>query len=366
MPVTIYGKYGIKATILADSISKVGVRFLTFEIEYPRIILAELNTHKMLSKNSFSSRAVPFDKMVKQLRGRPVRFGANQGGMQDKGEDFEALVEIPNYLHEAFAAYLFEVTGDGLGLEDVVRDGKLVVDAQTAWGFHKFMSVGIASALNDAKYHKQTFNRLTEAHQMMKTVLSGTELENFFWLRDHEAADPSLHELARVMNEARNASKPEELEAGEWHLPYIDTWRDAEGVRQYGIYDDGEHEGDGGMLVLKLEDAIKISCARCAAVSYRNEGYDLTKSLEVYDRLVGDDRKHASAFEHQATPVREWGYYDHSDGLGGKYEQNHPWIPYTWEEGITHVDRKGKLWSGNLRGWIQYRKRIHGENYTGE
>jgi len=28
------------------------------------------------------------------------------------------------------------------------------------------------------------------------------------------------------------------------------------------------------------------------------------------------------------------------------------------EQGITHVDRKLRLWSGNFRGWIQYRQLI--------
>jgi hypothetical protein len=366
MMLTIQGKYGIKATILADSISEMGVRFLTYEIEYPRLILAELNTHKMLSKNSFSSRAVPFNKMVQQLNGRPVRFGANQGGMQDKGEDFDAMVIIPEYLYDALAQYLLQELDGMLTVEDLKEisgDGTAQMTAFGAWNFHRFLSVGIAGALNDAKYHKQVFNRLTEAHQMMKTVISGTELENFFWLRDHGAADPSLHELARVMNEARKASTPELLKAGEWHLPYLDWFRGDKEEQMFFL--PSENADDvGDITILTLEEAIKVSCARCAAVSYRNEGYGLEKSLEVYDRLVGDEKKHASAFEHCATPIRKHGYYQ-SSIRPSKYEQNHPWVPYTWEEGITHVTRDGNLWSGNLKGWRQYRKLIPGENYTG-
>jgi hypothetical protein len=29
--------------------------------------------------------------------------------------------------------------------------------------------------------------------------------------------------------------------------------------------------------------------------------------------------------------------------------------------GTTHIDRKNQAWSGNLRGWIQFRKLIPGE-----
>jgi hypothetical protein len=281
--------------------------------------------------------------MLKQLLGRPFRFGANQSGMQDKGEDFNAGV------------LGWPVEYDG-------NSGSPLWTPEEAWDEAKEHAIYFADQFNKAGYHKQVYNRLLEPFQMMKTVLSGTELENFFWLRDHEAADPTLAELARVMNEARKASTPELLQAGEWHLPYIY----GKAVKEDGTiigYQMNEEIGEEGRL-LTLEEAIKVSCARCAAVSYRNEGYGLEKSLEVYDRLVGDEKKHASAFEHCATPIREWGYYP-SSVRPTNYEQNHPWVPYTWEEGITHVDRQGKLWSGNLKGWRQYRKFIPGENYVG-
>lgn len=346
MRITIEGKYGIKATVLAYSINEMGQKFITWEIEYPRLVLAELNTHRMLSKNSFSSRAVPFLKMLEQLDGRPVRFGANQAGMQDQGEDYDALVES-----EPEGGYCF---GDPCNYVTNVE----------AWEEAKEDAVKWAQRFYEAKYHKQVYNRLLEPFQMMKTVISGTETDNFFWLRDDDAADPSLHELARVMKEAKDASKPELLKAGEWHLPYVDYFQTVIGYteddqlimgpREYFL---GDIQGDD-FQPITLEQAIKVSCARCAAVSYRNEGYGLEKSLEVYDRLVGDERKHASAFEHCATPMKAYAYY------GQCVEVNEPSDPTTWEPGITHMDRQGNLWSGNLKGFIQYRKLIPGENYV--
>lgn len=334
--ITVEGKNGIKATILADSISPQGVRLITWEAEYPRLVLAELNTHRMLSRNSFSSRAVPFEKMLQQLNGQPVRFGANQPGMQDRGEDFDAKVK----------AYYASV-GTTLTPEE-------------AWEEAKTSAIWHAKEFYDAGYHKQVYNRLLEPFQMMKTVITATEDANFFWLRDDDAADPTLRELARVMREAKEGSVPDLLKPGQWHLPYLNWTRDTEtGEQMFYICDE-----TNGVTMITLDEAIKVSCARCAAVSYRNEGYGLEKSLEVYDRLVGSERKHASAFEHQATPVREWGFYE--SVYGGTYQQNHAYVPFTWEEGITHVDRKGNLWSGNLKGWIQYRKLIKGENYEGE
>lgn len=349
---TFYGKSGIKVTILADSINAAGNRFTTYEIEYPRLILAELNTHRDKSRNSFSSRAVPFEKMLKQLDGIPVRFGANQAGMQDKGEDFDAGV------------LGWPVEYDG-------NTGAPLWDNKGAWNEAKEHAIFFAEAFKDAGYHKQVYNRLLEPFQMMKTVISGTEWDNFFWLRNDDAADPTLHELARVMQEARDASVPTLLKAGDWHLPYLDYYNE-----QIGYEDDGDTPIYGPQVfyigdlmgedfqILTLEQAIKISCARCAAVSYRNEGYGLEKSLEVYDNLVGGDRKHASAFEHCGTPIAPTPPIETAEGIlvTGK-NINVPFWPETWEDGVSHMTKDGRLWSGNLCGWIQYRKLIKGECY---
>jgi len=328
--IVVEGKHGIKATVLKDSICHSNARLTTFEIEYPRIILAELNTHRMLSKNSSSSRAIPFDKMVQQLTGRPVRFGQANPGMQDKGEDYSEPVRLYP-----------EVTG--YSLHDYFGT------PHEAWDEAKDHAIYFAQEFKEAGYHKQVYNRLVEPFQMMKTVISATEWLNFLWLRDHEAADPSLAELARVMREAREASTPVPLNPGEWHLPYVETERDELNVVEYYIHDNTHL---GGRYYLDKEDAIKVSAARSAAVSFRNVDYDLKKCQQVYERLVGDDRKHASALEHQATPMK-------TDGFA-----NGMW-PYTWEDGVSHMDKGFNLWSGNFKGWIQHRKLIPGENKAG-
>ena len=133
--------------------------------------------------------------------------------------------------------------------------------------------------------------------------------------------------FAELMREEYNKSIPTLLDYNEWHLPYITS---------------EEKE------TLSLEECQKISVARCARVSYLNHDGNQTsknKDFELYDRLVGGKIKHSSPCEHQAKPVKGW----------------------TSEEGVTHLSKDGdnwfgntnkQIWSGNFRGWIQYRQLI--------
>lgn len=337
----VHGKFGSYAKLLKYSTTDSGRKIASFEVQFPRMVLAEFNTHAMLAKNSASSRAIPFDKMAQQLFARPTRFGEKNKGMQDKGVDFDGLVVNP-----------FEVQ------EHEGNSGAPAHFAAEAWEEAKKYALGWAEAFYKAGFHKQVYNRLTEPFQMIKTVVTATELANFFWLRDHEAADPTIAELASLTRQCLQGAEPQLLHPGEWHLPYVETERDAEGELHYFIYEDE----DFTPTYLKLEDAIKVSAARSAAVSFRNVDYDLEKSEEVHARLVGDDRKHASAMEHQATPIQGSAL----SAQGGVVEAlNIPAIPETWEPGISHVDRNLDLWSGKFNGWIQYRKLIPGENVPG-
>jgi len=319
----------IKATVICDSVNDQGNRLTTFELEYPRIIHSEFLTHRQFSRNAASSRAIPFDKMLQQLDGIPSRFGAAQSGMQDNGKEHDSYV-----YYDTYETYGFD--------DDVVfAPCKALGSARDVWEDAKESAVNFSKAFKEAGYHKQIYNRLTEPFQMIKVVVTATEYDNFFWLRDDAMADPTIAELARKMKEAYEASTPQLLKAGEWHLPYVqvDYFNTGDGIEQHfyestsGNYSLGDY--------LTTEQAIKVSAARCAAVSYRNEDYGLEKCLQLYDRLVGDERKHSSALEHIATPMPE----------NATLETN----------GVTSLHKILGLMSGNFAGWLQYRQFIKGE-----
>jgi hypothetical protein len=297
----------ITARILADSVSPDGVRMTTFEIEYPRFILAELNTHRMLSKNSASSRAIPVKAMHEHMRqtpAQPVHWGKNQPGMQ-------ANVELTDN-DLADAKFMWQ-----RAQQDAMH-----------WALQMAERVGL---------HKQVANRITEPWMIMKTVISGTEWANFWWLRAHADAQPEIHELAVKMFTEYNRSTPQPLQPGEWHLPYVKSHRLSSGELIYL---------DATDTPITTEQARVISASCCAQVSYRKNDDSYEKAHKIFKQLIESQPCHASPVEHQATPM---------------CESNGEVDPEYWEAGVTHLSANGDLWSGNLRGWIQHRKLIPGE-----
>lgn len=280
----------ITAKILADSYSAInGKRITTFELTYPRFIHSELMTHRLFSRNAMSSRAVPIEKMIDQVwsdPALPIHWGKNQSGMQAK---------------------------DQLENTDSV---------QIEWRAAACEAALSAKFLSEQGLHKQVVNRILEPWQLMKTVLTSTEFDNFFWLRKHEDAQPEIKELAERMYEQLEWNKllTVELDAGDWHTPYYEAG--------YWLQDDET----------PLEDALAISSSCCAQVSYRLLDDSIEKARKVYQRLVESTPVHASPFEHCASPMRQ------SVDFRSK--------------GITHKDRNGDFWSGNFKGWVQYRQLI--------
>ena len=298
----------IKATVICDSISEQGVRLTTFEIEYPRIVMSEFNTMRAISKNSSSSRAIPVSKMLDHTKGinlKPIYFGSKKSGMQ---------------------------AGDELVGEDLQY-------AKSTWESALHSMVHSAKILDECGVAKEVCNRLVEPFQLVKVVCTATDWDNFFNLRLHPDADPNICMLAYKIYEAMQESKPIELKAGEWHLPFVNIGWNGKGEMCYA---------DEDFNSVELEQAIKLSAASCASVSYRTEGMTLEKADKIFDMLIKAEVIHSSPFEHLATPVKP------KFNELGKVRVNCS-EPQSWEDGVTHMNKQGELCSGNLRGFIQYR-----------
>lgn len=312
----------IKAKVVKQSKHwKTGKLITTFEVEMHRFVLPEKNTHKMLSKNSASSRAVPIQANIEYIKSNtayPVHWGANQAGMV-------AEKELP-----------LDVQQKAIAIWDMARDD----------------AIRHASALHELGVHKQVANRLIENFSYQKVVVTGTEWDNFFWLRNHKDAQPEIKELANIMLVAYNEVEPEILFDGEWHLPYVESHRNGMGDLEY--FSNG--------VKLTLEDAIKVSSSCCAQVSYRKADDTLDKANRVYDMLnlmTNDEsaRKHSSPVEHQATPIS----YSFKNKLLARLFM---FFGKQYTNGITHIKFDGSMWSANFQDFIQYRHLVPNESCT--
>lgn len=303
----VKGRGCISAKIVADSTHyEVGTRIVTFELEYPRFIHSEFMTHRVFSRNAMSSRAVPIEKMIEQVEtnpAMPIEWGKNQKGMQAKS------------------------------LLSKIRTKA----AKKIWLLAAKSAAKMAKGLNYIGAHKQIVNRLLEPFQVMKTVVTSTEWNNFWWLRDHEDAQPEIRELARCMKQGFDANQyaSEELNEEQWHTPYVD----------HVLLPDGGVIYTSNGWTIPLKDALKVSASCCAQVSFRLNDGSIDKAKRIYDRLVESEPVHASPFEHQAKPM-EITMYNPEIG----------WEAF--EDGGTHLSCDHEYWSGNFRHWIQHRQLI--------
>lgn len=251
---------GYKAKIIADSVNPVGNRLTTFELTYPRFVHAELMTHRLFSRNSASSRAIPTKKLMERIRDYPAMpkwWGKNQSGMQAREE----------------------LTGQAL------EDAKLI------WLDGSRQALALAERLRDTGLHKQIANRVVEPWMFITVIVSATEYDNWFHLRDSEFAQPEIAWVAREMRRLYDHQIPVQLEPGRWHLPYIE------------LYDQGS---DLYVSSDVTEDFLKkISTARCARVSYlTHDGKrDFNEDIKLHNRLCGNG--HWSPFEHVAESLDE-------------------------------------------------------------
>lgn len=264
-------KKKISAEIIADSINEYGNRLTTFVLVFPRIVLAEFNTHRMLSRNSASSRAIPFEKMLNMVETDPfipIRWMKDHKGMQ--GNEY------------------FEEGND----TEVMRK---------AWLGARDQAIFHAKYLSENGLTKQVVNRLLEPFMWHTVICTASEYENFFALRAHPAAEIHIQELAHQMLLVYNESKPKKLKAGEWHIPFGDK------IDLQPAFWDGRFTA--------IEAKIRIATARCARISYNNfEGKDdYEADIKLHDSLAKSG--HWSPFEHCARIMYEDEYYN-CGGIG--------------------------------------------------
>lgn len=224
----------------------------TMELVYPRYIHSELMTHRVFSRNASSSRATPVKKIIKEVIDNPV---------------------VPNEVYRNCKG----MSGKEKLNEEELNSFRII------WTCARDAVIYWAERLKEMGIHKQTVNRLLEPFSFIRTIVTATEWNNFYNLRLSKAAQPEIRDLANAMLNAQDKYEipPKYTFNGDyWIFPYVS--------------DEESNE-------LSTIDAIKVSAARCARVSYlQNDDYTpayIKKDLELADRLLKEG--HMSPFEHQ-------------------------------------------------------------------
>lgn len=296
--------------ILQDSIAYTSYsRLTTFELTFPRFILAELNTHRMLSRNSASSRAIPTEKQIARVLSHP------------------------------FVPETFNKRVKGMGVGDPL-DEDLARDCRDVWLSASRRAATHAEKMMEYGIDKSRANRLLEPFMWHTAIVSATEWDNFFALRDHPAAQPEFQMLAEMMHEAYDDSEPLFIREGEWHLPLAYDFP----------YDEQNPDWDRWK---------KISASRCARVSYdRHTDVEVhEKTVERAERMLAGIPPHLSPFEHVARPFTE-------KEQGAAHAMHKSYLNYCrmWNEQPDPVYADSFFFRGNFRGWVQYRKEIPNES----
>ena len=234
-----------------------GSELITFTVTLPKFLLAQLNTHRVFSRNTESSRAIPTHRMIARVLEAPVEppeWFKGAGGMSPSPERLEGYKRI-------LAAFL--------------------------WRSHRAVSVAVAKGMRWCGVPKEWANRPLDTHVFVRVLLTTTRegLEHFIQLRHDAAAQDFMQQLAIAMSQAYVASEPTYLDCGEWHTPF----------RRANPKAPLDH----------LEAVHQI--ARAARISY---GTDFDAPLSdasaislVYDKLAGGEKLHASPFEHLACAI---------------------------------------------------------------
>lgn len=373
-----------ECTILADSVNQFGNRITTMKVTFPRIILAEMNTHRMFSRNSASSRAIPFERMLKMVEDNPfipIAWMKDHKGMQGT-EFFEYPIDIQR--------------------------------EQSDWLGDRDLAIIKARARSERGITKQLVNRTLEPFMWHTAIITCTEWENFFALRCPtyslrnypepdgvenyyrskkdliKASDSSeegmikisdelrsdlnhigwfkvnkgqaeihMMRVAEMMWDAYSESKPKELREGDWHIPFGDQIQDHR-LQELVTF---EHEEDAIKLDTSIFKSlkIKIATARCARVSYLNyEGKDdYSADFKLHDSLSASG--HWSPFEHCAKAMSTHEFETHFSGILKSSMLSSNYFPEAVS--IDNISEIGG-WSGNFRGFIQYRKTFKNENIT--
>lgn len=272
---------------LPEELGLSPVRLTTITARFPRAVLAEVNTHRVFSRNSASSRARAVKATIADVMNNPYipLFTANQKGMGGKyvtSDVRERAVEA--WLSARDSAVTHELR---MLLGDLLPSG---TDREIAEDYSNLLDMYYEKVYNSEtpdpaalSIHKQNANRLIEPFSWHEAVITSSYWDNFLDLRNHDEAQPEIHAMAKLVDAALRASTPENT----WlHLPFIAP----EDKPAYSPLES----------FIDIRPVLLRSSTECAQISFRDKSRAVlaNATTALGERLLAS--KHFSPFEHVA------------------------------------------------------------------
>lgn len=353
----------ISAKIIGHSISPKGEELISYELVFPRYILPEFNTHREFSRNSASSRAIPYEKMVKSIEDNlfiPIAWQLTHTGMQGREyitepTTIEYLIKQHKFQFNMIKDSTYRMYTNGVTKQILNRYLEpymwhKVIMTTSKPGLDNFFNLRCPQYLfepADKVFRSRNewidmWNSTFKVGEDVSRKAEYTDWDDLFFLQQNQA-DGEIHIslLAEAMWDAYNESKPQELKEGEYHIPYSNDINFTELTTE-----------------LSLEDKIKVAIGMCARVSYTTVD-DSSKPtsetyIRIYNKMVNAEPFHASPFEHVAKVMSEEEYSRFIRGDISVYE----YLSEDYRDSI-------KGWCRNFKGFIQERHRIEELKWRG-
>ena len=335
----------IKVEIVADSINQQGNRLTSLVLTYPRIIHAEMMTHRMFSRNASSSRAVPVQKMIEAVKNNtfcPFEFQKAHKGMQGSeyftDEDKEDCIKLWLESAELALQQAEKMKEKGITKQIINRILEpyqyytvLITGSKEGWdNFFSLRSPSYEVGVNKFKSKKDVLDYYSDEPNYIE-LKNYTDLE---WLQINKGqAEIHMMMLSEKIYDCIQESVPTQLK-NEWHIPFEDKINE--------LYPN-----------LTLEDKIKVSVGMAANTSYTIVGdgsiITLEKATRIHDKCK--ELNHSSVFEHCARSMSNEEYVSFIKGNLDAEIDADGYIDIS-----THINNHNSFgWCRNFKGFIPYR-----------
>jgi len=278
-------------TIIKDSINPDGSRITTFELELPKTLVAQFNTHSMIRRNSASSRAIPTHELIRQVAENPyIPSIVGRAGKGMAPEDYVPSTDRNVEIVMNLSLYL-AIQQTILNAYNVTLSGAEERAYNIVFGTDEERQAALEELKDlDKLFAKETANRYLEPFMLTRIIATATEWGSLIQQRANlnHGAQNGIASVAHGIELALANNTPQELQWGQTHAPYSDDPQ--ESVTSAARVSYLKRGPSTGNLYQRLLEAPHPSPFEhyCIAAQGIHRAYNGWKSLRVLLETTGD------------------------------------------------------------------------------